>query len=120
MAERDPILRSVERVPLSSMMDSEIVSQINRVLFHQEAPAHIRIVNVRRNTMQAIKAITHENLTLQMALSYLDNIITAVKTVHKGVINHEENESWERRMIHSLPFLGYLGNGSHGLPKMYE
>jgi len=59
MADRGLILRRDRIVPLPNKMDQDIASAINRALFHQQAPAHIRIMNARSNAKGAITAITH-------------------------------------------------------------
>jgi len=86
-------------------MDQEIASAIRRALFHQKAPAHITILNAKRNPMGGITAITNPNATAEMALQYRDIIITAARTVDKGVVDVEENESWERLKIHAVPLI---------------
>jgi hypothetical protein len=68
MAERRLILRGDESETLSNKMDQEIGLAINRALFHQKAPAHIRIMNAQRNAKGVITAITHPNATAEMAL----------------------------------------------------
>jgi hypothetical protein len=93
MADRRLILRRDESVPLPNMMDPEIASAINRALFHLQAPALIRIMNPRRNAKGAITAITHQNATAEMAMQYRDIIITAARTVERGVVDVEENET---------------------------
>jgi hypothetical protein len=105
MAERRLILRRDESVPLCNKMDQEIASAINRALFHQKALAHIRIMNTKRNAKGAITAITHLNETAEMALQYCDMIITAARIVDKGVVDFEENVSWERLKIHTVPLV---------------
>jgi len=70
MADRRLILRRDESVPLPNKMVQEIASAINRALFHQQAPAHNRIMNARRNAKGAITAITHQNPTAEMAKWY--------------------------------------------------
>jgi len=120
LADRRLILRRDENVPLPNKMVQEIASAINRALFHQQAPAHIRIMNARRNEKGAITAITHQNATAEMALQYRDIIVTAARTVDKGVIDVEENESWERLKIHAVPLAWYMGKGTEGLQKMRE
>jgi len=120
MAERRLILRRNESVPHSNNMDQEIASAISRALFHQKAPAHIRIMNAERNAKGAITAITHPNATAEMALQYRDIIITAARTVDKGVVDVEENESWERLKIHAVPLIWYMGKGMEGLQKMRQ
>ena len=120
MADRRLILRRDESVPLPRKMDQEIASVINRALFRQQAPAHIRIMNVRRNAKGAITAITHQNATAEMALLYRDIIISAARTVDMGVIDVEGNESWERLKIHAVPLIRYMGKGTEGLQKMRE
>jgi len=107
-------------VPLPNKMDQEIALAINRALFHQQALAHIRIMNARRNVKGAISAITHQNPTAEMALQYRDIIITAARTVDKGVIEVEENESWERLKIQAVPLEWHMGKGTQGLQKMRE
>jgi hypothetical protein len=120
MAERRLILRRDKRVPPPNKMDKEIASAINRALFHQKAPAHIRIMNARSNAKGAITAITHQNATAEMALRYSNIIITAARTIDKGVVDVEENESWERLKIHAVPLVRYMGKGREGLQKMRE
>jgi hypothetical protein len=76
-------------------MDQESTSAINREHIHQYALVHIRIMNARRNVMDTITAIMHLNATAEMAPRYC-KIITAMRTDHIGVVDVEENESWER------------------------
>jgi len=120
MGERRLILTRDESVPLSNIMDQDIASAINRALFHQKAPAHIRIMNAKRNTKGAITDITPPNATAEMALQYSDIIITTASTVNKGVEDVEENESWERLKIHTVPLIRYMGKGTECLQKMRE
>jgi len=101
-------------------MDQEIASAINRALFHQKAPAHIRIMNAKRNAKGVITAITHPNATAEIALQYCDIIITAARTVDKGVLDVEGNESWERPKINTVPLIWYMGKGMEGLQKIPE
>jgi hypothetical protein len=89
-------------------MDQEIVSTINKALFHQQAPAHSRIMNARRNAKGVITAITHRNATAEMAMQCRDIIITAVRTVDRGVVDVEENKTWERLKIHAVPLVRYM------------
>jgi outer membrane biosynthesis protein TonB len=81
LADRCIILRRDEKVPLPNKMDQEIASAINRALFHQQAPAHIRIMNTRRKAKCAITTIMHENATAEMAQQYRYIIITGARTV---------------------------------------
>jgi len=120
MADRRPILRRDESVPLPNKMDHEIASVINRALFHQQAPAHIRIMNARRNVKGATTAISHQNATAEMAMQYRDIIIMAARTVDRVVVDVEENETWERLKIHAVPLVRYMGKGTEGLQKMRE
>jgi len=120
MAERHLISRREESVPLLNKMDQEIASAINRALFHQKAPAHVTIMNAKRNTMGAITAMTHPNATAEMALQYRDIIISAVRTLNKGVVDVEENESWERLKIHTVPPIRYMAKGAEGVQKMRQ
>jgi hypothetical protein len=120
MAERRLKLRRDESVLLSNKMDQKISSVINRALFHQKALAHIRIMNAKWNAQGAITAITHPNATAEMSMQYRDIIITVVRTIDRGVVDVEENDTWERLKIHSVPLVRYMGKGTEGLPKMRE
>jgi hypothetical protein len=55
-----------------------------------------------------------------MALLYRDIIIKATRSVDKGIIDVEGNESWERLKIHTVPLVRYMGQGTEGLQKMRE
>jgi hypothetical protein len=77
-------------------------------------------MKAKRNAKGASTAITHPNATAEMALQYRDIIITAARTVDTGVVDVEENESWERLKIHAVPLVRYMGKGTEGLPKMRE
>jgi len=101
-------------------MDQEIASAINRALFHPKAPAHVRIMNARRKAKCTITAITHQNATAAMALAYSEVMIAAAHTVDKGVIDVEDNESWERLKIHALPLERDMGKGTEGLQKIRD
>jgi len=81
MVERGLILRRHESILLTKTMHQEIVSAINRALFHQKAAAHIRIMNAKKNAKGAIAAITHPNAIAEMALQYRDIIITPARKV---------------------------------------
>jgi hypothetical protein len=94
MAEWRLIFRSDESVPLPNKMDQEIASAINRALFHQKAPADMRIMNARRNTNSGMTAITHPNVTAEMALQYRDIIITVMRMVDKETMEVEESVFW--------------------------
>jgi hypothetical protein len=118
MAERHLILRRGESVPLSNEIDQQIAPAINSALFHQKAPAHVRIMNTKRNGNGAITAITHLNVTAEMAMRYRHMIITAAKTVDRGVVDVEENKTWERLKIHAVPLVRYMGKGTEGRQKM--
>jgi hypothetical protein len=61
MAERRLILRTDEGVPPPNTMVQEIASAINRALYHLMAPAHIRIMNTKRNSRGTITANTRQN-----------------------------------------------------------
>jgi len=119
MAERRLILTRDESMPPPNRMDQEIASAINRSLFHRQAPAHIAIMNARRNANGTITAITHKNATAEMGLWYRD-IITAARTVDKGVVDVQENGSLEMPKIHAVPLVQYMGKGTEGLQKLQE
>jgi len=55
-----------------------------------------------------------------MAMRYRDVIITAARTVDRGVVDVEENETWERLKNHAVPLERYMGKGTEGLQKMRE
>jgi hypothetical protein len=120
MAERCLIIRRDKSVPLSNKMDQEIASAINSALFHQKALAHMRIMNTKRNAKGAITVITHLNATAEMALQYRDIIITVARTVDKGVVDIQENKSWEWPKIHQVPLVRYMGRGTEGRQKLQE
>jgi hypothetical protein len=107
-------------VPLPDKMDQEIESAINRADFHQKAPSHIRIMNAKRNPQGAITAITHKNATAAMVLTYSIIIINVAHTVNKGVINVDENESWEWLKVHAVALVRYIGKGTQGLQNMLD
>jgi DNA-binding PadR family transcriptional regulator len=55
-----------------------------------------------------------------MALLYRHIMIKAARLVDKGIIDVERNESWERRKIHTIPQVRYIGKGTEELQKMRE
>jgi hypothetical protein len=120
MADRRFILWRDKSVPLPNKMDQEIASAINRALFHQQAPAHIRIMKARRNAKGAIMAIRHQNTTAEMAMRYREVIVTAARTVDRGVVDVKSNEIWERPKIHAVPLMRNMGKGTEGLQKIRE
>jgi uncharacterized protein (DUF169 family) len=74
-------------------MVQEIASGINRALSHQHAPAHIKIMNARRNVKGAIMAITQQSATAEIAMQHCEIIMTAARTVARGVVDVKENQS---------------------------
>jgi hypothetical protein len=107
-------------VSLPNMMDRDIASAINRARFDQQAPAHIRIMNARRNAKGEITAITHQNATAAMALQYRNVVIRAARTVVRGVVVVKENKTWERLKIHAVPLMRYMGQDTDSLQKMRD
>jgi hypothetical protein len=101
-------------------MDQEIASAIHTALFHQKAPAHIRIMIAKRNANSTINAFTHQNAAAEIAMRYRDIISMPARTVDRRVIDVEENETWERLKIHAVPLVRYMGKGTEGLHKMGE
>jgi len=101
-------------------MDPEIASAINQGHFHQQALAHRRMMNARRNGKGTITPITHQNATAEMAKRYSDIIITAAWTVNKGVVDVKENKTWKRLKIHAVSLVWYMGKGTDGLQQMRE
>jgi hypothetical protein len=105
----------VRGYPCPAKMNQEIVSAINRALFHQKAPADTWIMNIKKNTNGAITAITHQHVTAAMALVPCEYIINAACTVVKKLIDIEENESWEWLNVHAVPLVRYMAKGTEGL-----
>jgi hypothetical protein len=120
MADRRLILSRDESVPLPNKMDQDIASAINRALSHQQAPAHIRIMNARRNAKGVITAITHQNATAEMVMQSRDIMIMAARTVDRGVVDVEENETLEWLNIHAVPLVWCIGKGTEGRQMMRE
>jgi hypothetical protein len=120
LADRRQIVRRDENVPFSVMMDPDIVSVIIRALCHQQAPAHIRIMNARRHQKGGNSAIKQKRKTDEITLQYCNIGIPAARTVDNCVIHVNANESWERVKIHVGPLLHYKGKGIEGLQKMRE
>jgi hypothetical protein len=48
------------------------------------------------------------------------DIITAARTIDKGVVDVKENVSWDRQIIHAVRLVRYMGKGTDGLHKMPE
>ena len=120
MADRQLIVRRDESIPIPRKIDEEIASAVNRALFHQQAPAHVRIINARRNAKGTITAMTHQNATAEMAVLCRDIITKAARSVDKGFIDVEGNESLERLKIHTVLQVRYMGKGTEGLQEMRE
>jgi len=93
-------------------MDEENASAVNRAQFKQQAPAHVRVKNARRNARGTITAISHQNAMAEMALLYQDIIIKAARSVDKGIIDVDGNESWVRLKIHTVPLVRTMGKGT--------
>jgi hypothetical protein len=89
MAERWLISTREKRILLSNTMGQEIASALHRVRFHQMAPAHIRIIHIRRTGNGATTAISHPNATALIALHYREIMITAGRPVENGVTDVE-------------------------------
>jgi hypothetical protein len=62
-------------------------------------------MNARRNAKGAITAMMNQNATAEMAMQYCDIIITAARTVNRGVMDVEENKTWERLAIDAIPLV---------------
>jgi hypothetical protein len=101
-------------------MEQEMESSINRARFHRQAPAHIRIMLARRNAKGATTSITHQYATAEMAMRSSDIFITAARSVDKGGVNVQENQSFERLKIHAVPLAQYVGKGTADLENMRE
>jgi len=81
MVDRHLILMRDESMSLPNTVHQEIMSAINRVLFHRQVAAQFTMMNARRNAKGTITAITHQNSTAEIALRYRDSIIMAARTV---------------------------------------
>ena len=77
-------------------------------------------MNAKWNAKGAITPITHRNATTEMARQFRNIIITAARTVEKGVVDVEQHESWQGLMIHTVHHIRYVGKGIEGLQKMRE
>jgi len=78
------------------------------------------MINTKWNANGPFNAITHPNATEAMAEWYRDIIIIDARTVNKGVVDIEDNESCERLKIHTVPLIQYMGNGPECLQMMRE
>jgi hypothetical protein len=101
-------------------MALEIASVLNRALFHQQASAHIRIMKAKCNANGANPAVTHMNKTTEIAVQDRDTIITAARTVDKGLVDVKENKSCKRLTIDAVSLMWYIGKGPEGLQKLPE
>lgn len=90
---------------------------INRILFKQKRLPYIQMMNEKSSGKGSIMAITHPNAMVAIPLVCHDVIITTACTVNKGVINVEENKSWEIFNIHAVPLIRYMGTGTECLQK---
>jgi len=77
-------------------------------------------MNARRNAEGAITAIKQQHAIAEMALRYRDIFITAARTVDKGVVDVENNESWKRLKIQAVPLIQCMGTGIEGRRKMRQ
>jgi hypothetical protein len=64
--------------------------------------------------------ITHQNATAEMAMQHRDIIIRAARTVARGAVDVEDNDTWERLKIHGVPLVRYMGKGTECLQTMEE
>jgi hypothetical protein len=46
--------------------------------------------------------------------------MTTARTVEKCVVTVEENQSWEKLRIHTVPLIRYMGKGTESLQKLWE
>jgi hypothetical protein len=102
------------------MMDKEIALAVNRSLFQLQAPAHVQIVNARRNARSTMTSITDQNATGEMALLYRDIIIKATRSVDKEIIDVEGYVLWDRLKIYAVRQVRFIGQGTKGLQMLRE
>ena len=107
-------------MPHPNEIDQDIPSTINRALFHPQATADIMIMNARRNAMYLITAIMHQNATAEITPPYSDIIIMAASTVNNGIIDVEENKSWESLNIRAVPLELFVGKGTEDLQNILD
>ena len=93
---------------------------MNRALVQRQAPAHVRIMNARRNAKRTLTSIKHQNATAEMALLYRHIIIKAGRSVDKGIIDVEGYKTWERLKIDNVALVRYMSKGTHGLQNIRE
>jgi hypothetical protein len=74
MAMSSLTLRRDEKVALPYKINPDIGPVINRALIHVQAPAHIGIMNTKRNAKVIFTTIPHQHTTAEMALAYNDII----------------------------------------------
>jgi len=55
-----------------------------------------------------------------IALADCNIIINTACMVEMGVIDIEENESWEMLKVHAVPLIRYMGIGTEGLQMMED
>jgi len=53
-------------------------------------------------------------------MRYGEIVIMAGRIVDRGVVDVEENETWERLKIHVVTLMWYMGKGTEGLQKMRQ
>ena len=75
-------------------------------------------MTLKRNAKGTISATAQINQTAEIALLYRVIDIMAARSVDKGIIDVEGNESWERLKIHTVPLGRYMGKGTEGLQKI--
>jgi hypothetical protein len=78
------------------------------------------MMNAKRISKRAITAITNQNLMAAMALTYDEVNMIAAHMVDKGVMDVDENESWERQEVNAVHLVRYMGIGTEGLQKMQD
>ena len=120
MGDRRLIVRRDKSGPLQRKMGEEIALVINRVHFRQQPPAHIRIMNVRRNSTGTITQDMHQNATAEMASLYSYVIIPMASNVNKGVINIRGNQTRKWLKIHAVCLIRYMGNCMDELQNLGE
>jgi hypothetical protein len=120
MEKRRILLVRDQSTPATAKKDADILSAINCALFKVGVPYWICLRDVRRNERGTITGTTAEFCTADMLLQYRDNVIIAARTVDKGIVGIEANESWQKVKIHGVPLDRYVGKGTQGLEKFRE
>jgi hypothetical protein len=60
----------------------------------------------------------HHNTSVEIGLQYCNTILSAVRTVAKGVVDIRQSKSWETFKIIAGPVIQYMAKGTDGLERL--